>query len=66
LSLGMKSPMNFTLGVAKGFHNAPKLYGDDTVRETQKVTGIQSGFKAAGKVGSSPIHHKLGIITYHR
>ncbi|KAA8575534.1 hypothetical protein EYC84_004679 [Monilinia fructicola] len=28
---GLKSPMDFTLGLARGFHNAPKLYGDDTV-----------------------------------
>jgi hypothetical protein len=42
--------MDFTMGVAKGFHNAPRLYGDDSVRELHKVTGIQSGLKAAGKV----------------
>lgn len=46
---GVKSPMNFTLGLAKGFHNAPKLYGDDTVRKSEKVTGIASGLKVAGK-----------------
>jgi hypothetical protein len=47
---GLKSPMDFTLGLARGFHNAPKLYGDDTVRPTERVTGFQSGLKAAGKV----------------
>lgn len=47
---GLKSPMDFTLGLARGFHNAPKLYGDDSVRHPDKVTGIQSGLKAAGKV----------------
>jgi hypothetical protein len=47
---GMKSPMDFTLGIARGFHNAPKLYGDDTVRPQAKVTDFQSGLKAAGKV----------------
>jgi len=46
----MKSPMDFTLGIARGFHNAPKLYGDDTVRPQEKVTDFQSGLKAAGKV----------------
>jgi hypothetical protein len=49
IEAGMKSPMDFTLGLARGFHNAPKLYGDDTVRPQSKVTGIQSGLKAAGK-----------------
>jgi hypothetical protein len=47
---GMKSPMDFTLGLARGFHNAPKLYGDDTVRPQEKVTDFQSGLRAAGKV----------------
>jgi hypothetical protein len=47
---GLKSPMDFTLGVARGFHNAPKLYGDDTVRPQAKVTDFPSGVKAATKV----------------
>jgi UDP:flavonoid glycosyltransferase YjiC (YdhE family) len=46
---GIKSPMDFTMSLAKGFHNAPKLYGDDTVRQSDKITGIQSGLVAAGK-----------------
>jgi len=49
VAAGMKSPMDFTLGIARGFHNAPKLYGDDTVRPQEKVTDLQSGLKAAGK-----------------
>jgi len=44
------APMEFTLSIAQGFHNAPKLYGDDTVRKQDKITGIQSGLKASGKV----------------
>jgi hypothetical protein len=50
---GLKSPMDFSLGIARGFHNAPKLYGDDTVRPQAKVTDLQSGLKAAGKVSKS-------------
>lgn len=46
---GFKSPMNFTMGLAKGFRNAPKLYNDDTVRKQEKVTGIGSGFMLAWK-----------------
>ena len=49
VSAAMKSPMDFTMSLAKGFHNAPKLYGDTTVRKSDKITGIGSGFKAAGK-----------------
>jgi len=41
--------MNFCLGLAKGFRNTPKLYNDDTVRPQEKVTGVYSGFKVAGK-----------------
>lgn len=47
---GLRSPMEFTLAMARGFHNAPKLYGDQSVRSPEKVTGIQSGLKVAGKV----------------
>jgi hypothetical protein len=50
LNMSLRVPMEFTVGVAKGFHNAPLLYGDDSVREMQSVTGIKSGLKAAGKV----------------
>lgn len=53
VGVGLKSPMDFTLGIARGFHNAPKLYGDETVRQADKVTDFQSGLKTAGKVRSS-------------
>lgn len=49
VSTGVKSPMNFCLGLAKGFRNVPTLYNDDTVRPVEKVTGIGSGLKVAGK-----------------
>ena len=50
VGVGLKSPMDFTLSLARGFHNAPKLYGDESVRQADKVTDLQSGLKAAGKV----------------
>lgn len=49
VSAGMKSPLDFTLSLAKGFHNAPKLYGDDTVRKNEKIVDLRSGLKAAGR-----------------
>lgn len=61
IEAGMKSPLDFTLSLARGFHNAPKLYGDDTVRPSEKITDFQSGLKAAGKV-SHPVLHQP--ITY--
>ncbi|GAB7351714.1 hypothetical protein MBLNU459_g2302t2 [Dothideomycetes sp. NU459] len=45
---GFKSPMDFTHGLAKGFHNAPKLYGDK-VRKPDQVTDFRSGVMAATK-----------------
>lgn len=47
--VGLKSPMDFTMSLAQGFHNAPKLYGDTTVRKPTRVTDLQSGLSAAGK-----------------
>ncbi|EXJ80823.1 hypothetical protein A1O3_07107 [Capronia epimyces CBS 606.96] len=49
VSAGMKSPLDFTLSLAKGFHNAPKLYGDETVRQNEKIVDLHSGLKAAGR-----------------
>lgn len=43
-------PADFSLGMARGFHNAPKLYHDPTVTDTPQVVSLQSGFSAAGKV----------------
>lgn len=48
----LKSPMDVLLGISKGFHNMPKLYGEE-VRQTDRVTGIKSGFRVAGKVCAS-------------
>jgi hypothetical protein len=39
-------PMNLTLALAQGFHNAPRLYGDETVRRPPRVTGFHSGLRA--------------------
>ena len=46
---GVKSPMDFSMGLARGFHNAPRLYGDSTVRQTEAVTDLKSGIKVASK-----------------
>ena len=46
----LRSPMDLTWTLARGFNNAPKLYGDTTVRKPDKVTDLQSGIKMAGKV----------------
>ncbi|KAI1331222.1 glycosyltransferase family 1 protein [Xylariaceae sp. FL0255] len=42
-----RAPLDLSLAVAQGFHNAPRLYGDETVREPRRVTGFRSGLRAA-------------------
>lgn len=42
-----KTPVDLSIALAQGFHNAPRLYGDDTVRRPTRVTGIRSGLRAA-------------------
>lgn len=41
--------MDVSLAIARGFHNAPKLYGDITVRAPERITDFKSGVTAAGK-----------------
>lgn len=50
IGTGLKAPLEVTHNLSRGFHNAPKLYGDTTVREHEKITGFHSGLAAAGKV----------------
>jgi hypothetical protein len=42
-----RTPVDLSLALTQGFHNAPRLYGDDTVRRPTRVTGIKSGLRAA-------------------
>ncbi|KAJ1335009.1 sterol 3beta-glucosyltransferase [Microdochium nivale] len=42
-----RAPADLALALAQGFHNAPRLYGDDTVRTPIRITGIRSGVRAA-------------------
>lgn len=61
---GFKSPLDFTLALAKGFHNAPKLYGDETVRKPDKITDLSSGVRAAGKEFGLGLYDGIaGLVT---
>lgn len=42
------APIELYFALCQGFHNAPRLYGDDTVRRPPHVTGFKSGLRAAG------------------
>ncbi|RDA86396.1 hypothetical protein CP532_6471 [Ophiocordyceps camponoti-leonardi (nom. inval.)] len=64
VSTGVKSPMNFCLGLAKGFRNVPRLYNDDTVRPTEKVTDLSSGIRVASKeLGLGLFDGISGLVT---
>ncbi len=41
--------MDLALAIAQGFHNAPRLYGDSTVRRPTRISGYRSGLRAAGE-----------------
>ncbi|KAG5930355.1 hypothetical protein E4U42_001870 [Claviceps africana] len=41
------APSSLFVALALGFHNAPRLYGDDTVRRPTRVSGFRSGLVAA-------------------
>lgn len=61
---GIRSPMEFSLGLAQGFRNVPRLYGDSTVRPAEKVTGFHSGLKVAGKEFSLGLYDGFtGLLT---
>jgi hypothetical protein len=45
----LRPPMDFILAIARGFHNMPKMYGDDTVRPQEKISDFKSGVATAGR-----------------
>lgn len=60
--------MDLALAVAQGFHNAPRLYGDSTVRPAPRITGIHSGLRAAGSEFTLGIYDGVtGLVSqpYH-
>ncbi|CAO2657845.1 Nn.00g071050.m01.CDS01 [Neocucurbitaria sp. VM-36] len=63
IGAGFRSPMDFSLNVAKGFHNVPKLYGAE-VRQVDKVTDLQSGLRTAAKEFGFGLYDGItGIVT---
>ncbi|KAK0123702.1 hypothetical protein ONS95_008712 [Cadophora gregata] len=60
----LSSPMDISVSVTNGFHNAPKLWGDDTVRPQQQVTDLKSGAQAAGKEFAFGMYDGVtGLVT---
>jgi hypothetical protein len=64
MGAGLKTPVTFTNGLARGFHNVPTIYGDDTVRAEAKIDGVKSGLLAAGKGFGYGLYDGLtGLVT---
>lgn len=60
-----KVPMELSLAIAQGFHNAPRLYGDTTVRTPPRISGIQSGLRAAGSEFTFGIYDGVTGLVLH-
>ncbi|MCJ1404766.1 hypothetical protein MMC11_007992 [Xylographa trunciseda] len=60
-----KAPMDITVAIAQGFHNAPRLYGDTTVRRPTRITGIHSGLKAAGQEFAYGVYDGVTGLVKH-
>ena len=57
--------MDLVLAFSQGLHNSPKLYGDTTVRVPRRISGIQSGLRAAGEEFTFGIYDGItGLVTH--
>lgn len=45
----VQGPVDISVNITRGFHNIPKLWGDDTVRPQERVSDLKSGVKAVGR-----------------
>ncbi|KIW24297.1 uncharacterized protein PV07_10024 [Cladophialophora immunda] len=60
----IQTPMDLSLSMAKGFHNAPLLYGDTTIRKNRKVQNLSQGILEAGReLGLGFYDAFTGLIT---
>jgi UDP:flavonoid glycosyltransferase YjiC (YdhE family) len=45
----VQGPINISVNLTRGMHNIPKMWGDDTVRPQERVSGLRSGVRAVGR-----------------
>ncbi|KAK5173896.1 uncharacterized protein LTR77_002577 [Saxophila tyrrhenica] len=45
----VQAPMTFSTTFTQGWHNMPKMWGDDTVRPQERVSDFKSGIRALGR-----------------
>ncbi|CAK4032545.1 glycosyltransferase family 1 [Lecanosticta acicola] len=57
-------PNDLHVAIAQGFHNAPRLWGDATVRKPMRITGFKSGCVAGGReLGYGIYDAWTGLVT---
>ncbi|KAL4815810.1 hypothetical protein BDW67DRAFT_185530 [Aspergillus spinulosporus] len=60
----VQGPVDISVNFARGFHNMPRLWGDDTVRPQERVSGFKSGVKAVGReFGYGWYNGVTGLVT---
>ncbi|KAF2215777.1 glycosyltransferase family 1 protein [Cercospora zeae-maydis SCOH1-5] len=60
-------PNDLHLAIAQGFHNAPRLWGDSTVRKPIRITGVRSGLEASRREFVYGIYDAwTGLVTLPR
>ncbi|EAW15294.1 putative UDP-glucose,sterol transferase [Aspergillus clavatus NRRL 1] len=64
LDLILLIPTDLTLSFSKGFHNAPRIYHDRTVKPIPTVMGVRSGLRAAGLEFTQEFYQAVtGLVT---
>ncbi|KAI7556492.1 glycosyltransferase family 1 protein [Hortaea werneckii] len=60
----LSMPNDLHVAIAQGFHNAPRLWGDATVRKPVRITGLKSGWVAARReFGYGVYDGWTGLVT---
>ncbi|KAI7302173.1 UDP-Glycosyltransferase/glycogen phosphorylase [Hortaea werneckii] len=60
----LSMPNDLHVAIAQGFHNAPRLWGDATVRKPVRITGFKSGWVAARREFGYGIYDGwTGLVT---
>lgn len=61
----VRAPIHAGMAFTQGLHNAPKIWGDRTVRPLEAFSNFPSGVKAGGKVSAlmSQLEHAFGYLS---
>ncbi|MCJ1251342.1 hypothetical protein MMC30_008574 [Trapelia coarctata] len=65
LLAGFRSPFEVTLAAARGFYHLPLLYGDQSVRKAERITGVVSGLQAVAKEITYSVSDGVGGLLTH-